>query len=96
MQSVIWILAILILIISFVIMPFLQYRRNKKESESFLQFQEQLKEGDYIILSSGIFGKIVSINEDRYLVEIAKGVEISVLPQAIVGKDLKTIKDKEK
>lgn len=96
MQTLIWALAIFILLISFVIMPYLQYRRNKKENESFLQFQEELKEGDYIILSSGIFGKIVKMNEDRYEVSISKDVEISVLPQAIVGRDLKKANDEEK
>lgn len=89
MEKLMWVLSISIVVIAFIIIPYLQYRRNKKESESFLQFQRELKEGDYIILSSGIFGKIVSINDDRYLVEIAKGVEINVLPQAIVGRDLK-------
>ena len=78
-------------LLSFIIQPFLRYRNGKNEKESYLQFQNKLKIGDFVLLSSGIFGRITQMNSEKYSIEIADKVIIQVIPQAIIGIDKERI-----
>jgi len=55
-------------------------RPHKKQQEKILDFQSKLKPGDNIIISSGLHGKIISINDQTAIVEfgINKGIRIPV------------------
>ncbi|UJF15895.1 preprotein translocase subunit YajC [Jeotgalibaca sp. MA1X17-3] len=61
--------------------------RPKKEKDSFLQFQNKLKVGDFIVMASGIFGEIVAIEETKYKIAIDHQTIIEVMPGSIVGID---------
>jgi preprotein translocase YajC subunit len=87
----IWILVGITFLLSFIIQPFLRYRNRKNDKESYLQFQNKLKIGDFVLLSSGIFGRITQMNSEKYSVEIADKVIIQVIPQAIIGIDKERI-----
>jgi len=50
-------------------------KRNKEHKKLLTE----LKSGDEVITSSGIFGEIVQVKTDRFVVEISKGVRIEVL-----------------
>lgn len=78
-------------LLSFIIQPFLRYRNRKNDKESYLQFRNKLKIGDFVLLSSGIFGRITQMNSEKYSVEIADKVIIQVIPQAIIGIDKERI-----
>lgn len=78
-------------LLSFIIQPFLRYRNRKNDKESYLQFQNKLKIGDFVLLSSGIFGRIMQMNSEKYSIEIADKVIIQVIPQAIIGIDKERI-----
>lgn len=78
-------------LLSFIIQPFLRYRNRKNDKESYLQFQNKLKIGDFVLLSSGIFGRITQMNSEKYSIEIADKVIIQVIPQAIIGIDKERI-----
>ena len=56
-------------------------RRQKKLAE----VQRQISVGDRVITGSGIFGTIASADGDRFGLEIADGVVITVARQSVVG-----------
>lgn len=88
--TVIWILVAVIFVLVFVLIPVKQQKMLKKDREAHKQFLENLKIGDRVVLSSGIYGLITKIEENVYQMEIARDVVIEVLPQTVVGKDLRT------
>ena len=46
---------------------------------------EALKRGDKIITSGGIYGRIISIDNETATVEIAKGINIQISKSSISG-----------
>lgn len=64
-------------LIGLLVLMFLSQRKRKKAAE---QVKSSIVAGAHVMLTSGIFGKIVSINEDRVkldlgstVIEVAKG-----------------------
>lgn len=54
--------------------------KAKKEAENLLK---NLKTGDKVLLSSGIFGIIANVKEKSFIVKIAENVKIEVLKSAV-------------
>jgi preprotein translocase subunit YajC len=48
------------------------------------QLVASLQEGDDVILSAGIFGRIVHLGDDELTLEVAPGVEVRVARQAVL------------
>jgi preprotein translocase subunit YajC len=48
------------------------------------QLVASLQEGDEVILSAGIFGRIVHLGDDDLTLEVAPGVELRVARQAVL------------
>ncbi|MCK4905645.1 preprotein translocase subunit YajC [bacterium] len=63
-----------------IIMP---QRKKDKEHKTMLG---ALKRGDKVITNGGVYGKIVDIKENKFVIEISKGVEIAILKNAIGNK----------
>ncbi|MGA1862436.1 preprotein translocase subunit YajC [Deferribacter thermophilus] len=79
--------AFLPLILIFVIFYFLLIRPQQKRQKQHQQMLESLKAGDEIITSGGIYGKIDKIlDQNTFLVEIANGVKIKVVKNAVASK----------
>lgn len=57
-------------------------RRKQKKLEDLVK---QLKNGDRIVLNAGIFGTIVSVEDDAFLVRIDDKTRIKVLKSAVAG-----------
>ncbi|MDR0678685.1 MAG: preprotein translocase subunit YajC [Puniceicoccales bacterium] len=55
-------------------------RRRQKQQRALL---EQLRKGDGVLLSCGIFGKIVRTDGQRLTLEVARGVRIEVLRESV-------------
>jgi len=51
-----------------------QSKRNKQHQKLL----KELKTGDEVMTSSGLFGTITQVKPDRFVVEIAKGVRVEV------------------
>jgi preprotein translocase subunit YajC len=76
--------AFLPLIIIFVIFYFLLIMPQQKRNKKHRQLIDSLKAGDEVITSGGIYGKIDNvIDQNTFLIEIAKGVKIKVNRNAI-------------
>lgn len=74
-------LLILLMVASFY---FLIIRPSRKRQTEQAQLAQSLKPGVRVMLSSGIFGTVLEVGERQTLVEIAPGVSIRVLKQAIL------------
>ena len=59
-------------------------RQVKKQQEERVQLESRLEVGTRVVLSSGLFVTITHIGDKQAVVELAPGVEVSVLKQAIV------------
>lgn len=62
---------------------FLLIRPQRRKARTQQQTQSSIEVGNEIMLTSGIIGKVVSIEGDRARVEIAPGTEIVVIRAAI-------------
>jgi preprotein translocase subunit YajC len=62
---------------------FLVIRPNAKKQKLQQEFLTQLKRGDEVLTSSGIFGTIEGLTEKFVTLEVAQGIKIRVLRSSI-------------
>ena len=65
-------------------------RPASRRQKAVAQLQAQLQPGQHVMLSSGIYGVVVSLADDRARVEIAPGIQIEVARAAISVVDAPT------
>ncbi len=78
------------MIIVFAVIIYLMYRSQKKEQKRRAEMLDSIKAGDKVLMVGGIYGEIVSVKDDRFVVKIADNVKIDVVKTAIstiVGKE---------
>ncbi|MBU0992595.1 MAG: preprotein translocase subunit YajC [Proteobacteria bacterium] len=66
------------MIIIFVIFYFLLIRPQQKKAKQAQEMINNLKKGDRVVTSGGIFGRIVSLDENSVKLEIADKVQIKL------------------
>ena len=76
---------IFLLILMFVVFYFLLIRPQQKKQKAHLALLGNLKKGDEVLLTTGIFGRIVGLQEQVATLEIADRVRIRVLRSQISG-----------
>jgi len=69
----------------FAIMYFLMIRPERKKQQESQTMLAALKRGDEVVLTSGIIGKIQSLDEKTLTLEIADKTRIRVLKVAVSG-----------
>jgi len=74
------------LIAIFAAMYFLLLRPQRKRQKETRNLQSSLQEGDEIVMSSGIYGWISSVEDNYFWVEIAKDTEIRVSKSAVANR----------
>jgi preprotein translocase subunit YajC len=62
---------------------FLILRPQRKRQQEMQQTMRALEPGARVMLSSGLFGTVVSVGEKQIVLEISPGAELTVLKQAI-------------
>ena len=72
---------VLLMVVAFY---FLILRPQKKRQQAMQKMTRALKTGDQVLLGSGLFGTLVSLGTKQAVLEIAPGVQLTVLKQAIV------------
>ncbi|MEM7009137.1 MAG: preprotein translocase subunit YajC [Thermodesulfobacteriota bacterium] len=73
-------------ILIFVIFYFLILRPQQKQNKERKRMLSELKRGDDIITTGGLYGKILSVSEDDVItLEISKGVSIRITRAGIAG-----------
>jgi preprotein translocase subunit YajC len=69
---------IFMMLIIFGIFYFILIRPQQKKMKEHKKMVEELKKGDKIILSGGVYGTVVGTGTDTLKVEIADGVKVKV------------------
>ena len=69
---------IIMLVIMFAIFYFLLIRPQQKRAKQHRQLLDSLKAGDNVITAGGIYGRIVTVQEQVVTLEIDKGVKIKL------------------
>lgn len=67
----------------FVLFYFLLIRPQQKRAKEHQALINNVKRGENVVLSSGIHGKVVRVEEADVMVEVAQGVQIRVVKTAI-------------
>jgi preprotein translocase subunit YajC len=70
-------------IIIFVLFYFMLIRPQMKQAKEHRAMLDALKNGDEIMMGSGMLGKITKLNNSYALIEIANNVEIKIQKQNI-------------
>ncbi len=70
---------ILMMIALFAVMYFLMIRPQQKRMKQHQEMQSSLAPGARVLLTSGLFGTITNVGERQLIVELAPGVEVTVL-----------------
>ena len=73
---------ILIVGIIFYLLIFMPMRKRQKKVETMIA---QLKNGDKVITSSGIYGVVSGVKDKTFILKIADQVKIEVTKNAIAG-----------
>jgi preprotein translocase subunit YajC len=73
------------IILIFVIFYFLLIRPQQKRSKDHRMLLQNLKVGDNILTSGGIYGRVTGIKDDRITVEISDKVRVKVNRGNIAG-----------
>lgn len=74
-------------ILIIVIFYFFMIRPQQKRQKELNNFRDQLKKGDHVVTTGGIYGKVVKVADNKVTLEIADGVNVdfdksSILSQA--------------
>ncbi len=77
-------LPILIMVVPLLLLLFFTSRSQQKKQAAVIA---NLKEGDRVLLQSGIIGRFVEIKDRFAIVDLGSGVKIEVLKSAIAGQD---------
>ena len=78
---------VLYLAFFFVVMYFLIIRPQKKRDKQVADMQSSIKVGDEVLLNTGIYGKVVDIINDLFIIELGlnKSVRIPVKQVAVAA-----------
>ena len=62
---------------------FLIIRPQQQRQRQQRELMSALKPGDRVLTASGLFGTVVSIDEDKVTVRLAQGVDVEMVLQAV-------------
>jgi preprotein translocase subunit YajC len=71
--------------VMFAAMYFVMIRPQMKKQKELKALIESVAKGSEIVTSAGILGKVVKVKDDYLTIEVAAGVEIIILRNAVVN-----------
>jgi preprotein translocase subunit YajC len=71
------------LILLFVVFYFLLIRPQQKRAKQQKQFLDNLKKGDDVVTSGGLYGKITGLTDTTVTIEIAEKVRVKIAKSAV-------------
>ena len=77
---------IIFLVAIFAVMYFLMIRPRQKQQKEHEEMTQQLRVGDRVIITGGIYGQIDSLSEDTAILKIESGATMKVARSSILGK----------
>ncbi len=77
------------LIVMIVAMFWITSRSQKKQRERHQEMVNALQKGSDVVIAGGLYGKIVEVKDESFLVEIAKDTRVEVAKGAINARPTK-------
>ncbi|MCK4297953.1 MAG: preprotein translocase subunit YajC [Planctomycetes bacterium] len=77
---------IIFLVLIFAVFYFLLIRPQRKRQKQQRELMEELKRGDKIITSGGIYGVIESVSEDSVIIKVESGATMRVAKSSVALK----------
>ncbi|MDR3274243.1 MAG: preprotein translocase subunit YajC [Puniceicoccales bacterium] len=77
---------LLIYALLFVGMWFLMIAPQRKKQKNHVKMIQELKAGDTVVTSSGIFGTIANVKDDRFVLKVAENTKIEIFKSYIQSK----------
>lgn len=71
-------MSILLLVAIFVIFYFFMIRPQQKKQKEIQKFRESLEVGSNVVTAGGIYGVIKEVKDKYFVIEVCKGMRISV------------------
>ncbi len=71
------------IIIVFAVMIFFMMRSQKKQQQKHQQMIDQIVKGTRVMLNSGMFGTVVEVKSNSFVVEIADKVNVEVVKNGV-------------
>ena len=78
--------ALLPIVAIFLIFYFIVFRPQRKRQKALQEMLKNLRNGDKVITSGGIYGIVAGMKEDRVHLRVADQVKIEISRNAIVAK----------
>ncbi|BAG83427.1 MAG: preprotein translocase subunit YajC [Candidatus Azobacteroides pseudotrichonymphae] len=69
---------LIMIVLIFIIMYFFMIRPQQKQRKRVEEQRASLKEGDKVVISGGIHGKLKKVNDTSCIIEIAEMVKVEV------------------
>ena len=70
--------SIIMIVLLFLVIWLMMIRPQRKKAKEEAQMREQLKKGDRVLFSGGIYGKVHSVGDTTVEVEVSNGVIMTV------------------
>ncbi|MEL4504550.1 preprotein translocase subunit YajC [Luteococcus sp. H138] len=75
---------ILLVLLGLLMFTFLMQRPLKKQMAAQNELRDSLTEGTRVLLTSQIIGTVTHVGDEQLIIEIAPGVEVTVMKQAVI------------
>jgi preprotein translocase subunit YajC len=66
-----------------VVFYFFMIRPQQKRSKEQKQFKEGIKRGDTVVTIGGMHGKVFQVNDETIVLEVDKGIQLTIEKSAI-------------
>ena len=87
-----WIMMILI----FVVFYFFMIRPQTKRQKELQKQRESMKKGDKVVTAGGIYGEIKEVQENAFIITIAKDVTIKVNKESVYADAADAVAEEKK
>jgi preprotein translocase subunit YajC len=88
--------ALVPLVLMFLVFYFLLIRPQQKKQRDHRTMLANLKTGDRVLTTGGLYGTIENLNEQMIKLRIAENVRVDVARSAISGRVVEKVEDKKK
>lgn len=78
------IMSFLPFILIIVVFYFFMIRPQQKRQKELNKFRNELKKGDSVVTSGGVYAKVVEVKDNKVVLEIAEGVKVTFDKSAIL------------
>ena len=89
------IISMIPLILIIIIFYFFMIRPQMKKQKEAKKFIENINKGDKIVTIGGVFGKIVEIRDNSYIIEVEGGNKLRILKSAVSMENSAAIKNSD-